>query len=348
MSESRANALKHGLTGNGTVLPPSLRNKVDARLTDWAPRYRLEADPIAQLLFFQLVLASVRMEACQHALLDLMPAQNEADLFDFNEDLTQAANVRFEDLAKEPAAVVADLRKTSAGCKRLARAWNALRIPLAHPTKLCWTPADIARAYDLLGLSLHDRRLDPQGAFLDVVSAAHANPETPDSVRSETLNTLRAWVDAHIAELETRAELLQTSTEATRKTLLVAGHTFTPNAEVKKLMRYEAMATRQFWKTEALLRPLNVLRPTENRQPTTDNCSPPLPSAQVAGQGPVGEAPPPAVKETQTLTMKVVKSASPAPESRFAPTLQPASLNPAPMSRHDRRRARKLQKAARA
>jgi hypothetical protein len=275
---SRANACKHGLTGSGAVLPTAIRNKVEARLADWAPRYRLDNDTHAQLLFFEHVLASVRMEACQHSLLDLMPAQSQADLINFHEDLTQSANVRFADLAAEPAAVVADLRKTSAGCDRLAHAWTSLSVPLAHPTKLVWTPADFARANDLLGLSTDDRRLDPQGVFLLTISTLFQNnPDVPESTRTTSLDALRAWVQAHIDELKSRADLLRTTIEPTRKTLLAAGHTFTPSAEVKKLMRYEAMATRQFWKTEALLRPLAAqkptpeIRPSENRQPTTDN-----------------------------------------------------------------------------
>jgi hypothetical protein len=344
MSDSRANALKHGLTGTGTVLPASIRSQLEARLEAWSPLYRLDAHPQARHLVKQLVLASIRMEICQDALLDLTPADTAHQLDDSEEIHTQAANIRFESLEKDPVTTVAELRKSSAGCHRLILAWTALRLLLSHPDQLNWSTTHFAHAHNLLGLIADPRTLDPRAASLFV---AQNQPDTPE-VRAD----LRAFVDAQITDLTTRATRLATTIESTRKSLLARGVPLDPSPDVKKLQRYEAMATRLFWKTDARLRELNLLvesrpsenRPSENHQLATDNgSSPPFPPGEVAGQRPAGEGLPTPSTATQTLTMTAVEPVRTTPEFRFAPTLQPTPVH---LSRHDRRRAAKLQKAA--
>jgi hypothetical protein len=263
------------------------------------------------------------MELCQNSLMQLVPAQAQHDLADFDEHQTQAANRRFESLANDPVNTVADLRQTSAGCERLALAWSALAVPLAHPDAFPWTPADRSRAYDLLGISTADRPFDPRCsllyALLSRITDARSNPD----VRATAQSDLRAWIATQIADLRTRADSLRATTESTRRQLLAAGHTFDPSPEIKKLQRYESMATRLYWKTTAQLQALNLLRPTQ--KPTPQESSTPT-------------TPTPCVHPAPPL---------PAPPIRFAPAPNLQPVPPIQPSRKARRRAEKALRSAR-
>jgi hypothetical protein len=343
-TNSRSNSLKHGLTGAGTVLPPDIRATVDARYRQWSPLFRLDADPRAPLLVFQHVLASVRMELCQSALMDLLPAQSAADLVDFDEQQSQAANLRFNSLAADPVATVADLRQSSAGCERLALAWSALAVPLAHPEAFAWTPADQSRAYDLLGIAPADRPFDPRGSILYALVARITDSRSTPEAKSQARADLRSWVADQIESLRTRAQSLRSTTESSRRSLLAAGHTFTPSAEARRLIRYEAMATRQFWKTDKLLRDLNLHRPAP---PASER-----PAHDATRHHPSQATPRASAHQTQPAGPEpTLPSPSPEPPTqpiRFAPALKPDSLPLESMSRHQRRRARKLLQGSRA
>src|SRR5690242_17965963 len=112
---SRANALKHGLAGEGDVSSEQDAAAVQERLDAWRPSYN-PATPEQEWLFRQIVVNSVRVDRCQaDERAARAYAARRASLC-WDDDRALAAEKLGKRLAKDPARVVLKLRKTLQGC----------------------------------------------------------------------------------------------------------------------------------------------------------------------------------------------------------------------------------------
>jgi hypothetical protein len=154
-AKSRANSLKHGLTGAGIVLPTEDAEELDARFatleSEMKPR-----NEIARQLMLRIVLLLVRLDrsavhearATAHR---MRKAQAEFD----DARLAEAENY-YSWIASEPATNARRLRSSPEGIDILVGAMEGLQSDLKHPDGYRWDWQHCEQFHHLLGL----RRMD--------------------------------------------------------------------------------------------------------------------------------------------------------------------------------------------
>jgi hypothetical protein len=165
---SAQNSLKHGLTGKGIVASESEREEIDRRieaLTD-------DMKPISQagvFLIAQMATLSRRAEnaAEQEAAAIARNVRHAAD--DFDEQLIEAADALFHELADDPRNNLRKLRKSPEGVARLADEWHDLKADLGIDPEPKWTASQLERAGYLLGL----KRQHARGSRIGALSRAY-------------------------------------------------------------------------------------------------------------------------------------------------------------------------------
>jgi hypothetical protein len=161
---ARRNALKHGLSGEGIVLPEEEEQIVEERLDDWSETLQ-PASGYEEWLTEQIVVESVRIDTGRHHDNALRGLQVHRAHVCWNDDRRLAAETLAGRLAKAPGPISQQLRQTAQGCDRLIERWEQLaRIIEAHG---CWTEPQQQLALDMLGTPTELRDgptpLDPTG-----------------------------------------------------------------------------------------------------------------------------------------------------------------------------------------
>jgi hypothetical protein len=213
-STSARNSLKHGYSGDGRCLPATMEEEVAAAVASLeaieSPRNDLERS-----LIRQVALASVRIERLQSDLLALGDDRARRARLDWDarrEDEVAELFRRLEE-ARDPAAVLRQLRRTTQGCERLADAWeNLLGVldRLGHwPDRLAYRALRLIGATEPPGLAAEAPEL---AAFCDAIADLqfHADPEAYRACErlSQDIETLRARFgdrDAALALLRAEA-----------------------------------------------------------------------------------------------------------------------------------------------
>lgn len=184
-SRSRENALQHGLSGDGVVLPSGMRIELDERRQGYLGTYR----PVT-LHEFDLVhraaLGVVRFNHLQpmFARRTVHRARMAASHWPMLRSLE--AIERAKRLTYDPPGVVARLKTNIGGVEFLLNEWRLLR--LALDTTEGWTPKQVERAQNLTGVPRIHRHLDPH------------------KVRGGSVDERKALADRQLAELQ---QLLQ-------------------------------------------------------------------------------------------------------------------------------------------
>ena len=158
-ARSRANALKHGLTGSGIVLPEEDRLRWEGRAESWAEELGARGE-LDLYLAGRAALASVRLDRCVRAETADLQARRDAALTRW--DYERARNAQVDHwarvIASDPAAAVAGLRRTTPGCEWLTASWTEMAAEIEASG--WWTPEEARRALGLLG-----RLGDPHGGL---------------------------------------------------------------------------------------------------------------------------------------------------------------------------------------
>jgi hypothetical protein len=145
---SRGNAFKHGLAGDGVVLPDDETAKVNERIAAWAAVIQ-PASPIDSYFVAQFATESVRVELCQREERILLLRRAAWAESGWDEDRRLAAEELGARLGKDPALVVRRLRQTSQGCDWLLQRWQGLNLSLEAGRS--WDDDQRRLALDLLG-----------------------------------------------------------------------------------------------------------------------------------------------------------------------------------------------------
>ncbi|MFO0960758.1 MAG: hypothetical protein U0800_25530 [Isosphaeraceae bacterium] len=180
-SRSRENALQHGFTGEGVVLPQGMRLEVDERRRAYIDRYQPQT-----LHDFDLVhraaLGVVRFNHLQPMF--ARRAAQRARLAASHWPLLRSleAAERAKRLTYDPPGVVARLKTNLGGVEFLLNEWKLLQ--LAADSAQGWTPKQIERAQNLAGVPRIHRHLDPH------------------KIREGSPEERKALADRHVAELE--------------------------------------------------------------------------------------------------------------------------------------------------
>src|SRR4051794_7775752 len=146
-AKSRRNALKHGLTSEGTVLPPEDTELFQERMQGWTIKER-PRDGVDTYLLGCAVLASVHIDRA--AKLDFADSARRRRTT--NRKWDQRGRKRVHDAAidieENPALAVEKLEAFAMGCNWLLAEWDELRECLADHA--VWEPEQAAQALRLL------------------------------------------------------------------------------------------------------------------------------------------------------------------------------------------------------
>ncbi|MFO0907345.1 MAG: hypothetical protein U0794_03110 [Isosphaeraceae bacterium] len=214
---SRRNALQHGLTGQGVVVPDDEAEAIATRRTAWAESYPIRG-PYEAWLFEQLVIHSVRVDRCQREAIEVRAAMAQRARLLWNDDRRLAAEETAARLERRPSLVAGRLRTTRHGCDWLLARWRELGQVLEHEGS--WNDEQISLAFDLLGTHPTNRAGDPW-------------PEG-----STARNLVRDQVEALAALQSDALDALDESQQA----LASRGVEVVPHPMLTRLRRYESAA----------------------------------------------------------------------------------------------------------
>ena len=178
---SRRNAMKHGLSGAGVVLPTEETQAVADRIAQWNSSLR-PWTVFEIYLSEQIAIASVQVEQCrieERAFRARLAARASAC---WDDDRRLAAEDLGENLSKKPSAVSKRLAQTPQGCDWLLERWEGLARIHAENGK--WAEAQRALALDLLGVPAELRDgttkldADPAAVAAAEIARLHERQET--------------------------------------------------------------------------------------------------------------------------------------------------------------------------
>ncbi len=335
---SRRNALKHGMTGKGRVLPPDLQLEVlkerEIFHNQFQPRDDYETD-----LVDQAALASVRMRRLAEAEVARTAIRVLGATDAWDEQRLGGVDAWYQRLDDEPAEAVRQLRRTSEGHDALLDAWDELLLRLEQHG--FWNDSQATRALHLLGLASPpecqpDADDSSVGMFWKAILALqfHSQPERFDGREPSRFDALRRdlptlerartilheFVARQQAELAERGDFLWEHYDRPDRDGAPTRALFDPSPEGARLHRYLNEAER------VLRRSLDRLEKNRNARAQSGMPLNPVRSTPTESvQAPPPE-PPPSPEPTPTPTPTTPDATAPAP----SPTLAPSSRNDRP------------------
>ncbi len=240
-AHSRGNALKHGLSGAGVVLPSEVEAEVRAKEAAFERELKPGSE-VERELVRRIALGAVRSQRCFHLEMTLTEANRQRDLERFDSDRAEAAEVLGARLAEDPAATVLRLRRTAVGCDWLVDRWENLARGLDGGVCI-WNEDDLARALDLLGVHPDERHLDAWALDYRALweRATGADPEVADDARQ----ALADRIAEEIAALKDLAER-RFERDKVDYVLLETNTRFDTSSEVLQVRRLGAAADQMF------------------------------------------------------------------------------------------------------
>ncbi|CAN5742767.1 hypothetical protein BH23PLA1_BH23PLA1_34280 [soil metagenome] len=245
-AQSRRNALKHGLSGHGVVLPDELAEQIHDRKEFWRKDYRPDG-PAQEWYFERICVESVLADRCLHLQIDALDdlAQRASESWD--DDRQLAAAELMEQLNKRPEIVQKRLIQTAQGCDVLIAAWQEVAETFRkyngwemHTT---WP-----RVLDLLGIAI-DQRTERTPSLLGDAQCSPAGQN---------------WIDQQIAELQRRkTDYLDDRNERERGDTEAGLVDDAPS--LRRLQRYEAAILRRM---QWALKQLRALQTGPRPEPT--------------------------------------------------------------------------------
>ena len=211
-SKVAKNALKHGLTGEGIVVPDEDVVVIQERFDD----FNTNLNPlgvVSEFLVRHLVMLSVRMDRC---------ARHEAATLTQHMHLTveaeaDQAQAEFQALLAridiQPKAVCKELESTPKGINWMISSWEDLKAALLDPDPDRWNATTVERAENLVGHRFvppyATRICDLSGAYHGHLEGFEDWPDLPPADRRKAAHEeLARIMDAEIARLEeVRAKL---------------------------------------------------------------------------------------------------------------------------------------------
>jgi hypothetical protein len=253
-ARSRANSLKHGLTGAGVVLAvedaPEIARRCESLEADLAPKNELARRHLARAAFLDL-----RLERC---------ARHEAKAIDYRMRQAEAA---FDDerlaevekalswIAAEPATHARRLRSSPEGLTRLIERLEGLKKDLRRPWDVLWTYQHCNDLHHLLGL----RRVDlPASRARCLGEAVYGTLDllSPDDGAGLPTHERRIWaadrlaelIEAEVAKLEALKSAIDVEAIALDRAEAPIRAMFDPSKEAILARKYEAAAERAYYK----------------------------------------------------------------------------------------------------
>ncbi len=289
---SRANALKHGLTGEGIALPQEDAAEVGRRFAAMQAELRPGSEA-GRFLVQRAALMMVRLDRCaRHEAAALSERVARAGT-DFDEARLRDARELLGAIAADPAEAVRKLRATPEGVDRLIAALREVGDHLTHPTRRRHVDADFVRVENLMGRlgdSLIESRVGAlivamwiDGSLLEPGEAAGlADPDRREWARLR----LAGLIDAEVADLRRVRDDFDPEAIARDRAGAADRALFDPSQEAANARKYEAAAER------GLYRALRELEQVEARVAEAAE-APPADPAPLGSSLPEADAPEP-------------------------------------------------------
>jgi hypothetical protein len=251
---SRQNSCKHGLSGSGVVVAPEELDEVDRR-TDEIQGELKPKSPIGMILVRQMALLSVRMERSARQETAALATRVRHACEQFDEERIAEANRLFESLTENYLTSLRRLRNMPEGVDRLLGAWRRLRDDLTREPKPVWNDGQIETLMTLCGIREADVRNSRIGALamavwghFDWLSPTDGGSLDPSARKLWAKEQLLERIKAEIDELEAHRETLDFETIELDRIEAPDRALFDPSREATLARRYEAQASRGFYK----------------------------------------------------------------------------------------------------
>jgi hypothetical protein len=242
---SRCNALKHGLSGEGVVLPPAEEAEVEKRMSEWSASYgALGHDE--QWSYRQMVRESVRIDRCDKDEVSLRSRLIERAGTSWNEDRALAAEELGQKILSRPSVIARQLKSTPQGIAWLIARWEGLAAVLHNGKD--WDDRFRLLAQSLLGVPAEFRELPGK---LDLP------PESTADLRAHRLG----MVAEEIAALRSLKDGRVTDQDTADRERASRGTEVDPDRALARLRRYSASCHRRM---KAASKTLKVI-PKERR-----------------------------------------------------------------------------------
>ncbi len=156
-ANSRRNAVKHGLSGNGIILPAELAGRIQARKEACLNTYQPE-DEVQAFLVGRISVDSVLIEHCESLKIAAMDNVAIEAVESWELDRKLDAVILFDKLKKRPEGVQRQLLQTKYGCDTLIEAWQEIaRVLRKNGPAMLEDPIYVTRIFDLLGIPQDQR-----------------------------------------------------------------------------------------------------------------------------------------------------------------------------------------------
>ncbi len=265
---SRGNALTHGLSGSGVVLPATDVEAVE-RLKGAFERELGPRGEVALGLVHRAAVLTARLDRCgRQEVAALADRINRAEA-DFDDGRLDEVDLLMAGLLDAPGPALRRLGRMPEGVDRLVEAWLGLRSDLDGP-RPSWTPVHRAMAEALLGRREGDFGASPVRALSEAIRGEDGSGEGVEG-RERARAGLVALIDEAVARLREHREGLDLGAIAQSRAGAPDRALFDFSSDAALARRYEAATER------GLFRTLQALTAIEGRQgrPEPEPASPP-------------------------------------------------------------------------
>ncbi|WP_435006053.1 hypothetical protein P12x_003728 [Tundrisphaera lichenicola] len=269
-ARSRANGLKHSLTGQGVVIPPEDAEEV-ARRSEVLEAEMKPSSELSRILIGRVAALSVRLERSVRQEFAAVAEKVRNARADFDDARRSEVEHMLSWITAEPATYARRLRQSPEGVDAVIRALLDVKADLTDSDDRIWHHGHFERIENLVGRRTTDFPASPIKA---VCRAAWGDFSLLSAVEGVGLvdRDRRAWARDRVAEyLDEEIARLQAlrrsiDVEAIERDRLEASERalFDPSKEATLGRKYEAATERSLFRT------LREIRETEVDQPETD------------------------------------------------------------------------------
>ena len=274
--KSRANALKHGMSGDGVVLLEEDQGEV-AKLSGQLETEMRPSGEMGRILLKRVAVLAVRLDRCVEND-EATTAKRVRDAVRTHQEARHTeAKALVARIDSDPGAVVRGLKETAEGIEQLVLSWLAIKGALLRPDEIWWQKGYLDRIANLLGRKGND---DPPSPFDAPGRAAMGDfsrwPEgkavrSVEKRKALARQTVAAMIDAEVETLRALAPTRDEQDEARDLAEAPSRALFDPSKEAELARRYEAAAER------GMFRALREFRLVEALARSDEPASPPEP-----------------------------------------------------------------------
>ena len=327
-SVARRNSLKHGLTGEGIVLPTEDVEKLDARFASLEAEMKPRSE-LARGLVSRIALLMIKLDrSAEHEAKAIAHRMRKAEA-EFNDARLAEMENYYSWIAAEPATNARRLRSSPEGIQRLLSVLQGLRDDLTHPDGHRWDWQRCEQLHYLLGLRRVDVPISRARALSDAIEGNFRHLEKADGAELDpkarqdwAVQALAGLIDGEVAKLHALDEAFDHEGLALDRAEAAHRAIFDPSPAAVLARKYEAASERGFYRAIQEFRELQDLD-------LEVETSPPLETEPVEELGSSFPEPDGEIEEAMVVDSIVVESINP----------PPMKLEPASPSRVSRRKS---------